>query len=65
MSAECADPNCPNRREALLWRQRLQGAMSSHRCIACGHEYTPVGESEDCPACGCDGTAPPKAADSP
>ena len=28
----------------------------THKCIRCNHEYTPgVGETEDCPSCGCDG----------
>lgn len=30
----------------------------SHACIRCLHAYTPApDESEDCPACGCDGTS--------
>lgn len=47
--------------DAYRWRRHLQfkdsGGSHSHRCIRCGHGYTPVPtESEDCPVCGCDGT---------
>jgi hypothetical protein len=47
--------------DAYCWRRHLQfkdsGGSHTHRCIRCGHSYTPVPtESEDCPVCGCDGT---------
>lgn len=42
--------------------QRLRGILAvnssdhSHECIECYLRYTPaVGESEDCPGCGCNG----------
>lgn len=50
------------RADAERWQRylRLGGAsigLQSHRCIRCGHAYSPLPtESEDCPICGCDGT---------
>jgi len=47
-------------RDALRWRAHIAGrhdANSSHVCRACSHRYTPaLGDSEDCPLCGNDGT---------
>lgn len=44
--------------------ERLRGLLAAknfehtHECIACFHSYTPAPDaSEDCPRCGCDGTA--------
>lgn len=41
-------------------RLRSMGSDSheyTHRCIRCDHRYNPAGDDEDCPRCGCDGTA--------
>lgn len=49
-------------REAVSAMQKNADCNHSHKCRACGLNYTPTG-CEDCPACGSDGSdTPPEAA---
>lgn len=36
--------------------EQLLGDRYTHQCVRCHRAYTPVSESQNCPACGCDGT---------
>lgn len=61
-------PDAPAFVQAAAEIERLEGRVASlshslvagadehsHQCAACALPYTPSGQNEDCPRCGCDG----------